>query len=108
MKKKAAEGKVSQADVDWFIETLTSPEANIADIKHYIDEIQKLCVKPNQAILLAQTRIQLHKAHFGEKSTNVNYNVNIGIEEWERRIYGDEKNAEVEVEVEVEQRVPEP
>jgi hypothetical protein len=80
MKKKAKKGKISQKEVDWFIARLEDPTANIADIKNYLDEIKKLCKTPGQAVMLANTQIALHKAHFGDKHLNQNLNVNVNID----------------------------
>jgi hypothetical protein len=88
MKKKAALGKITQKECDWFIQRVEDPEANILEIQNYLDEIKKMCNNPNQNVLLAQTMIQLHKAHHGEKvkTENLNMNINISIEEWEKRL----------------------
>lgn len=89
MKKKAAAGKISEKEVEWFMERLNNPQANIAAIKQDLDEIKALCKTPNQKIILAQTEVQVHKAQFGEKHQNLNMNVNVTMEEFERRLVGD-------------------
>jgi len=72
--------------VKFFVQRLEDPEANILHIQKQIDEFIAANPKEHNKIAALNTSIQLHKAHYGEKSTNLNLNVNTSIEEWERRL----------------------
>jgi len=88
LKKRAAEGKIKNDQIMHLVDCVEDPTISILDILTYLDDIKNECKNPNQKILLADARIKLHKAHFGEKvkSENLNLNVNVGLEEWERRL----------------------
>ena len=88
LKKRASEGDIKVEEINHLVECVENPTISILDILNDLDEIKNECKNPNQKILLADARIKLHKAHFGEKvkSENLNLNVNVGLEEWERRL----------------------
>jgi len=82
MKRKAKIGKISQKEVDWFMERLENDEANIVELQNWLEEVKngKDAQKPHYQIQLIQTAIQLHKAHFGEKQHIRTENLNINVE----------------------------
>lgn len=85
MKKRG----LTDADAKWLMERIEDPTTNIFHIQKLLDEIIAKCPeKPGTQILAIQQMINLHKAHHGEKvhSTNLNMNVNVSLEEWERRL----------------------
>ena len=66
--------------MDWFMERLNNPSASIADIANYIDSIKQTCETPGQNIAVANSKIQLHRAHFGDKHYVQSVNLDINVE----------------------------
>jgi len=87
----------TNAQIKWFCQRLEDPEANILHIQRQLDQFLKDNPKEHNAVAAMNTQIQLHKAHFGEKRQNFNMNVNMDVEEWERRLakkFGDDKDVD--------------
>lgn len=76
----------TNAEVAFFVKRLEDPAANILHIQQLLDRFLKDHPKEHNAVTAMNTLIQLHKANFGEKRQNVNINVNVTMEEWERRL----------------------
>jgi hypothetical protein len=75
-------------DVKWFEQRLLDPACNVFHLQQQLDKVlEKWPDKPTTQIMAIQQMINLHKAHFGEKvkSENVNFNINMNQEEWEKR-----------------------
>lgn len=70
MKKRA---KLTDTDMQWFIETIENPKNNVIDMLKRLEEMQHL-MEPKEYLAL---RNQLHKTHFGEKHKIESVNVNI-------------------------------
>jgi Na+/phosphate symporter len=62
------------------VDCVEDPTISILDILTYLDDIKNECKNPNQKILLADAKIKLHKAHFGEKVKSENLNLNINVD----------------------------
>ena len=86
MKRMGMKGK----DTEWFLDRLNDPDTNIFQLQLWLDDLMANARTPAHKLTAIQTAIQLHKAHFGEKTTSTNLNVNVGIDEWERRLMGSE------------------
>lgn len=82
---------LTDENAKWLAERIENPEANIAQIQKWLDDLildAQKNGKPTTQILAIQQMINLHKAHHGEKvkSENLNVNVNMTIEEWAKRL----------------------
>lgn len=82
---------MKDSDTEWFLKTIEDPECNVFEIQELLNKIIETTEgKPSTQILAIQQKINLHKAHFGEKykteNVNMNINMNMTIEEWEKRL----------------------
>ena len=77
--------------ITFFCERLADPEVNIFHIQEQLDKFIESNPKEHNKIAALNTLIQLHKANFGDKRLNQNVNVNVTIEEWEKRLIGDDE-----------------
>ena len=76
IKKRGKNSK--DEEINFFIQRLEDPTANVLDIQQNLDRLQhKRGLKDDSLIRLMQTKISLHKAHFGDKKLNMNLNINI-------------------------------
>lgn len=86
LKKKGKQDEIAR----FLAEMIESPNASSIDILKDLLSIKKTVVSPRHQIDLAQTRIQWHKAHHGEKikkeSHNVNVNLNVDMAKFKKLI----------------------
>lgn len=90
LKKRMAKQGMKSEDAQWLLTRLENRDAMAGDILMYLEEIKETC-HPSQKIALANTMKEVAKFTHGEKikTENVNINVNVSIEEWEKRLIGD-------------------
>jgi hypothetical protein len=80
--------KINKEQYDELYDMLTDPDINALHVRTFIETIKPVARSATEKTNLANILIHWHKAHFGEKikSENLNLNVNVGLEEWERRL----------------------
>ena len=88
IKKRIAKGQLRECDPVWLLERIENPKAMSMDILNYLDEI-KNSLHPAQRVAFINAYNQVMKSVHGEKIHTTNVNVNVSIEEWEKRLIDD-------------------
>ena len=88
VKKRMKLEGLNNKDTAWMIEKLENRGSAAADIMMYVEKI-KQDVHPNQRIALGNLMKEVGKFQHGEKTENLNVNVNMDAEEFERRLMSD-------------------
>lgn len=77
-------------------EVMTDPNMDAFNIRKFLEEIKVKAMTSNEKVNLSKAMIDWHKAHYGEyhKVENLNLNINMTIDEWEKRLIGDDNRNE--------------
>lgn len=89
IKTRIKNGNFKDVDAEWILKKLEDPEAMDLDILLFADSIKNK-LHPMQKVAFLNALTQAKKAIHGDKVQQTNVNVNMDIEEWERRMMSDD------------------
>ena len=88
IRKRVKDGQLTTDDPAWLLERATNSRSMALDMINLFDDI-KTDIEPKQRVALLNTYNQISKTIHGEKIHQTNVNVNVSIEEWEKRLFNE-------------------
>lgn len=86
LKRKNEKGVIKEEDVQWILDLIEDPKASLLNIAQYLEEIKRMDLKAVNKTMLAEVMVKAHRLAYGDKIQTTNVNINVSMEEWERRL----------------------
>lgn len=93
IKERIAKQIANPADAEWLLQKMNDRPSMAAELLLYVEQLKQDGVHPSQRIALGNMELNAAKFLHGEKikTENVNINISTSMEEWEKRLIGEEE-----------------